>query len=125
MFLLDPRLYLTWAGIEAVARGCVEGIGNYLFFLGVTGRRLGWRLSVVGCLLSEARIAVIENEDDIAFVAEVPELAGCIAQRFHARGGARQRTGGDLLWIETAKEFGDPISEPMGGRRFSEGVPGL
>jgi predicted RNase H-like HicB family nuclease len=55
------------------------------------------------------------NEDSI-FVAEVPELPGCMAH------GATQETAlananeAIQLWIDTAKEFGDPVPEPKGQR---------
>lgn len=51
------------------------------------------------------------NEDD-CFIAEVPELPGCMAH-----GKTQQKTLSNVnkaieLWISTAKEFGDPIPEP-------------
>lgn len=59
------------------------------------------------------------SEDDNAYIAEVPELAGCMAD------GA---TAGDALhnvervveeWIETAKELGREIPEPKGRLRYA------
>jgi predicted RNase H-like HicB family nuclease len=55
------------------------------------------------------------NEDD-AFVAEVPELPGCVAHgptQDEALSNIRDAMD---LWIETAKEFGDPIPAPKGRR---------
>ena len=55
------------------------------------------------------------NEDD-AFVAEVPELPGCMAHgptQDEALSNIREAMD---LWIETAKEFGDPIPTPKGRR---------
>jgi predicted RNase H-like HicB family nuclease len=55
------------------------------------------------------------NEDQV-FVAEVPELPGCIAHgdtQESALANARQAI---QLWIDTAREFGDPIPEPKGER---------
>ncbi len=55
------------------------------------------------------------NEDD-AFVAEVPELPGCMAHgstQDEALVNIREAMD---LWIETAKEFGDPIPAPKGRR---------
>ena len=55
------------------------------------------------------------NEDD-AFVAEVPELPGCMAHgstQDEALANIREAMD---LWIETAKEFGDPIPAPKGRR---------
>ena len=55
------------------------------------------------------------NEDQI-FVAEVPELPGCAAH-----GPTQEAALGEVqeairLWIDTAREFGDPIPEPKGER---------
>jgi predicted RNase H-like HicB family nuclease len=55
------------------------------------------------------------NEDD-AFVAEVPELPGCMAHGetpAKALMNAQEAMG---LWIDTARAFGDPVPEPKGGR---------
>jgi predicted RNase H-like HicB family nuclease len=55
------------------------------------------------------------NEDD-AFVAEVPELPGCMAHgptQDEALSNIRDAMD---LWIETAKETGDPIPAPKGRR---------
>lgn len=53
---------------------------------------------------------------DRVFIAEVPELAGCIAHgdtQEDALMNANQAIG---LWIATAHEFGDPVPEPKGRR---------
>ena len=55
------------------------------------------------------------NEDGV-FVAEVPELPGCAAH-----GGSQEEALQSInqamdLWLETAREFGDPIPEPKGER---------
>ena len=55
------------------------------------------------------------NEDDV-FVAEVPEFPGCAAHG-DSQEEALQQVGQAIdLWIDTAKEFGDPIPEPKGER---------
>ena len=59
-------------------------------------------------------VIIYWSEEDKAFIAEVPELSGCVAD------GA---TYADALanvqviideWIETANELGRPIPEPKG-----------
>jgi predicted RNase H-like HicB family nuclease len=55
------------------------------------------------------------NEDDV-FVAEVPELAGCMAHGDTAEAALKQIHEAMQLWIDTATEFGDPIPEPKGRR---------
>ncbi len=56
---------------------------------------------------------------DEAFVAGAPELAGrmahdetCEAALFNAREAMR-------LWVDTAREFGDPVPEPEGRLVFA------
>jgi predicted RNase H-like HicB family nuclease len=61
-------------------------------------------------------IIIYWSDDDDAFVAEVPELPGCAAHgntHEDALGNAKTAM---QLWIDTAKEFGDPIPEPKGRR---------
>ena len=55
------------------------------------------------------------NEDD-AFVAEVPELPGCMAHGDTQESALKNVNQAIALWIDTAKEFGDPIPEPKGER---------
>jgi predicted RNase H-like HicB family nuclease len=55
------------------------------------------------------------NEDQI-FVAEVPELPGCMAHGDTAETALANAQDAIQLWIDTAREFGDPIPEPKGER---------
>ena len=55
------------------------------------------------------------NEDQL-FVAEVPELPGCIAHGDSPDVALRNAQEAIQLWIETAEEFGDPVPEPKGRR---------
>jgi predicted RNase H-like HicB family nuclease len=53
-------------------------------------------------------VIIYWSEPDQAFVAEVPELPGCAAHgptQEEAAASAKEAIG---LWIDTAKEFGDP-----------------
>jgi len=54
------------------------------------------------------------SEEDEAFIAEVPELAGCVAD-----GPTRQTALANVEiviaeWLETARELGRPAPEPKG-----------
>ncbi len=56
------------------------------------------------------------SDEDEAYIAEVPELQGCMAH-----GDTRESALANIktameLWIETAREFNDPIPEPKGRR---------
>jgi len=56
------------------------------------------------------------SKEDNAFIAEVPEIPGCMAHgssQEEALANANEAIG---LWLDTAKEFGDPIPKPKGRR---------
>ena len=66
--------------------------------------------------MNKYEIIIYWSDEDKAFVAEVPELPGCSAHGDtyeKALGSAKQAI---QLWIDTAKEFGDPIPQPKGRR---------
>ncbi|MEP7353655.1 MAG: type II toxin-antitoxin system HicB family antitoxin [Acidobacteriota bacterium] len=56
------------------------------------------------------------SSDDQAFIAEVPELAGCAAHGATQELALAEAREAIRLWIETAQEFGDPVPEPKGRR---------
>ncbi len=56
------------------------------------------------------------SDEDRAFVAEVPELPGCMAHGDSQEEALRHVNDAMQLWIDTAREFGDPIPEPKGER---------
>ena len=55
------------------------------------------------------------NEDDV-FVAEAPDLPECAAHGDTQKSAPRNISQAMDLWLETAREFGDPIPEPKGER---------
>ena len=55
------------------------------------------------------------NEDN-TFIAEVPELPGCMAHGVTQEAALKQAQEAITLWIDTAREFGDPVPEPKGER---------
>lgn len=56
------------------------------------------------------------SNEDKAFVAEVPQLSGCAAHGDTHESALDNINQAVELWIDTAKEFGDPIPEPKGER---------
>ncbi|MBD3225357.1 MAG: type II toxin-antitoxin system HicB family antitoxin [Caldithrix sp.] len=54
------------------------------------------------------------SEEDNAYIAEVPELAGCMAHGKTDDEALKNIKEATTLWIETAKEFGEPIPKPKG-----------
>lgn len=64
--------------------------------------------------MSKYEIIIYWSKDDEAFIAEVPELPGCMADgSTHQEALANAETTIDE-WIETAKEIGRTIPEPKG-----------
>ena len=66
--------------------------------------------------MNKYEIIIYWSGEDEAFVAEAPELPGCAAH-----GPTREAALGNIqeamrLWIESAKEFGDPVPEAKGRR---------
>lgn len=56
------------------------------------------------------------SEEDSAFIAEVPELPGCIAHGQSPENALKNVHDAIRLWIKTADEFGDPVPQPKGRR---------
>lgn len=69
--------------------------------------------------MSKYEIILYWSEEDNMFIAEVPELPGCMADgetRMEALSNAEQIIN---EWIETAKEMGRPIPTPKGKLRYA------
>jgi len=56
------------------------------------------------------------SNDDGTFIAEVPELPGCLAHGASQEEALANANDAIQLWLDTAEEFGDPIPEPKGRR---------
>lgn len=56
------------------------------------------------------------SEADETFVAEVPQLPGCMAHGDTQEAALDSVNRAMDLWIDTAREFGDPVPEPKGER---------
>lgn len=69
--------------------------------------------------MSRYEVIIYWSEEDQAFIAEVPELAGCMAD------GATHHealTNVEIIiqeWIDTARELGRPIPQPIGRLRYA------
>lgn len=64
-------------------------------------------------------VIIYWSSDDQSFIAEAPELAGCMAD---GKTHAEALTNLELVmgeWIETARELGRPIPEPRGRLMFA------
>ena len=64
--------------------------------------------------MNKYEIIIYWSDEDEAFIAEVPELPGCMADgtTYH-----EALSNAEVIikeWIETAKELGRPIPQPKG-----------
>ncbi|MDR4651169.1 MAG: type II toxin-antitoxin system HicB family antitoxin [Nitrosomonas sp.] len=56
------------------------------------------------------------SDEDQSFIADVPELPGCMAHGASPNEALANAQEAMQLWLDTAREFGDPIPEPKGRR---------
>ncbi len=54
------------------------------------------------------------SAEDSAFIAEVPELPGCMAHGDTQDEALHQAQQAMATWVEVAQEIGQPIPEPRG-----------
>lgn len=67
-------------------------------------------------MIDRYEIIIYWSDEDQIFIAEAPELPGCMAHgntQEMALANAREAI---RLWIDTAKEFGEPVPKPKGRR---------
>ncbi len=61
-------------------------------------------------------IIIYWSNEDRVFVAEVPELPGCMAHGDTEESALKNVKEAIRLWIDTAREFDEPVPEPKGRR---------
>ncbi|MDE0703161.1 MAG: type II toxin-antitoxin system HicB family antitoxin [Rhodospirillaceae bacterium] len=61
-------------------------------------------------------IVLYWSDEDRAFVAEVPELPGCMAHGDTQEAALRNINDAMDFWIDTARELRDRVPEPKGKR---------
>jgi predicted RNase H-like HicB family nuclease len=64
-------------------------------------------------------VIIYWSEEDQAFIAEVPELPGCMADGSNYREALANVEVVVQEWIETARELGRPIPVPKGRLIFA------
>ncbi len=67
-------------------------------------------------MTNKYEIVIYWSDEDRSFVAEVPELPGCMAHGDTYDSALANVKDAMNLWIDTAKEFDDPIPDPKGRR---------
>ena len=64
-------------------------------------------------------VIIYWSSEDEAFIAEAPELPGCMADGATYRQALTNLGIAIREWIETAKELGRPVPEPKGRLVFA------
>jgi predicted RNase H-like HicB family nuclease len=67
-------------------------------------------------LMDRYEIIIYWSDDDQAFVADVPEVPGCMAYGNTHEDALANAKAAVQHWIATAREFGDPVPVPKGRR---------
>ena len=70
-------------------------------------------------MMNKYEIIIYWSDEDEAFIAEVPELPGCMAD---GKTYKEALSNAEVIieeWIETAKELGRPIPQPKGRLMFA------
>ncbi len=63
-------------------------------------------------MINKYEIIIYWSDEDQAFLADVPELPGCMAHGDTYEFALANIKSAMDLWIDTAKEFNDPIPAP-------------
>lgn len=61
-------------------------------------------------------IIIYWSNEDQAFIAEVPELPGCMAHGDDQESALKNIKDAMQFWIDTAHELGQTVPEPTGER---------
>lgn len=66
--------------------------------------------------MEKYEIIIYWSDEDAVFIADVPELPGCMAHGDSQANALNNAQEAIRLWLDTAKEFNDPIPAPKGRR---------
>lgn len=69
--------------------------------------------------MTKYEVIIYWSNEDHAYIAEVPELPGCMADGATYQGALSNVEVVIREWIETAKESGRPVPEPKGRLMFA------
>jgi predicted RNase H-like HicB family nuclease len=61
-------------------------------------------------------VIIFWSNEDNAFVADIPELPGCMGHGATQEEALRNAQEATELWLSTAREFGHAVPEPRGRR---------
>lgn len=63
-------------------------------------------------MMHEYEVFIYWSREHAVFIAEVPELPGCIAHDDTKQAALANADEAVQLWIDTVREFGDPVPAP-------------
>ena len=66
--------------------------------------------------MKKYEIIIFWSDEDQAFIADVPQLPGCMAHGSSQEEALKNINEAVQLWTDTVLEFGDPVPEPVGRR---------
>jgi len=61
-------------------------------------------------------VIIYWSDENQVFIAELPELPGCMAHGESQESALKNAQEAIQLWIDTANEFGEPVPVPKGRR---------
>ncbi|MEX2491202.1 MAG: type II toxin-antitoxin system HicB family antitoxin [Nitrospirales bacterium] len=67
-------------------------------------------------IMNKYELILFWSDEDDVYVVDIPELPGCKAHGDTQSQALQNAQDAIKLWIDTSKEFGDPIPEPKGRR---------
>ena len=66
--------------------------------------------------MDKYEIIIFWSAEDDAFIAEAPELPGCMSHGDSHESALKNLRSAMQLWLKTAKEFGHDVPKPKGHR---------
>jgi len=67
-------------------------------------------------MMEKYEIIIFWSDEDGAYIADVPELPGCMAHGNTQEAALNNAQEALRLWIDTALECNEPVPEPKGRR---------
>jgi len=66
--------------------------------------------------MSKYEIIIFWSDEDQVYIADIPELPGCMAHGDTEESALANAKDAMVFWLETARELDRPIPEPKGRR---------
>ena len=66
--------------------------------------------------MDKYEVIIFWSNEDQVYIADIPELPGCMAHGDTHELALAHAKEAMQLWLDTAREFGDPVPQPKGRR---------